>query len=99
MKRRGRGGKPHWTEYRILLGEYQQKVVFDNLIGAWQEYLQENNIEECRFPSTDFWTWVEEQLSQIGGRVVYDMRIEGKAIQLDDDATKVAFLLRWGGAQ
>lgn len=92
--RKNRKGKPHWTEARIVLSEHPD--VRANLLEAYQEHLGDSTEYP---PARGFWEWCAKEIAPLGARVVYDLRYEQPAIQVDDDVTKVALLLRWGGAQ
>lgn len=94
-KKRSRKGKPHWTEYRVNLSSVEYKNARDNLEAAFKNSTQYfPSIWGC-YQTKEFWRFVSEQVVSIGARVVYDLRLSSNAIQLDDDATLVAFKLQW----
>jgi hypothetical protein len=95
--KRGRKGRPHWTHYRIAPNHPRFEAIIGNLLAEHQNELDLDELVIYHRHTDTFWNWCEHTVAQLGARVVHDIRFNSSAFQLDDDATLVAFTLRWAG--
>lgn len=89
--RKGRKGKPHWRQHRMLMADTTYAVQREALEQAWYDYIRD-------FPDTNyllFWHWLKQELQGTGARVVWDIEYDTHGIHFDDDEAKIMFMLRW----
>lgn len=92
-KRRTKG---HWTELRVLFSDERYRQVASNLRASWRELQTEDWGWSA---GHQFWDWLQGIVEPLGGRVVYDIRYDTKALHMDSHEALIQLMLTWGGAQ